>query len=96
MKKGPFGREWFLREQEGLEGSAGLRKNTTCIVTRENMNSLWLWQLIVLICIAFGSWSRCPGKRLEEVGSRALVVGTERRRHPLGFLGGRQCGLVAT
>lgn len=33
--EGPVHGEWFLREQEGMEGTPGLRRDTAYIVTWE-------------------------------------------------------------
>lgn len=50
-----------------MEGTAGLRKDTASIVTRENMNSPWLQELMVLICIALeaGAGVQVKAERLE-------------------------------
>lgn len=39
---GLVGGEWFLREQERMEGRSSLRRDTACIVTGESMDLLCL------------------------------------------------------
>lgn len=53
--EGLVGSEWFLREQEGMDVRAGLRRDTACIVTGKSVDSLWLWELMIIICIAVRS-----------------------------------------
>lgn len=45
-----------------MDVRAGLRRNSACMVTGESVDSLWLWELMVIIGIAVRSEGRCPGK----------------------------------
>lgn len=45
-----------------MDVRAVLRRDTACIVTGKSVDSLWLWELMVIICIAVRSEGRCPGK----------------------------------
>lgn len=89
------GGEWFLREQEGMGGKGWPEEGRSLLCDRGKYGFTLLQELMVLICTAVRSWDRQAGKS-SEVGGRVLAVGTERRRHPLGYLGRRQCTLAAT